>query len=63
MLQPTPPDEFYPGLLDGGVTHRLEASDLWVGPYFFQEDPCGGIEAGGSSESQLCCSLTKLPEA
>ena len=24
---------------------------------------CGGIGAGGSSESQLCCSLTKLLEA
>lgn len=28
VLQPTAPNEFIPGLLDGGVTHRLEATDL-----------------------------------
>ena len=63
VLQQIPPDEFIPGLLDGGVTHRLELIPLGLSLLFPRGPVCGGIGAGGSSESQLCCSLTKLPEA
>ena len=40
VLQPIPPDGVIPGLLDAAVTHALEATDLYVGPYFFQETLC-----------------------
>lgn len=40
VLQLVPPDGIIPGLLDAAVTHALEATDLYVGPYFFQETLC-----------------------
>lgn len=39
VLQPTAPNEFIPGLLDGGVTHRLEATNFRL-VLLFQEVLC-----------------------